>query len=76
MDVGRGSFCYKFEKNEGVRKTCEHIRCDNAVEHMSELRKICEGEYGIQLEYTAPIHHNTTVSWNGCFRETQSVRWL
>jgi hypothetical protein len=54
VDVGRGSFCYKFEKNEGVRKTCEHIRCDNAVEHMSELRKICEGEYGIQLEYTAP----------------------
>ena len=31
----------------------KYLRCDNAGEHMSELRKICEGEYGIQLEYTA-----------------------
>ena len=51
------------DKLKASGKPVKYLRCDNAGEHMSELRKICEGEYGIQLEYTAPHtpQHNGVV---------------
>ncbi len=36
------------EQIEGVQKPVKYLQCNNAGEHMSELRKICKGEYGIQ----------------------------
>jgi hypothetical protein len=41
-------------KLKASRNPVKYLQCDNAGEHMSELRKICKGEYGIQLKYTAP----------------------
>ena len=43
--------------------TVKYIRCDNAGEHVSDLKKMCEGQYNIQLEYTAPHtpQHNGVV---------------
>ena len=59
------SRCLKdlLDKLKASGKPVKFLRCDNAGEHMSELRKICEGEYGIQLEYTAPHtpQHNGVV---------------
>ena len=51
------------DKLKASGKPVKYLRCDNAGEHMSELRKICKGEYGIQLEYTAPHtpQHNGVV---------------
>ena len=51
------------DKLKAAGKPVKYLRCDNAGEHMFELRKICEGEYGIQLEYTAPHtpQHNGVV---------------
>ena len=36
----------------GARKNgiTYYLRCDNMGKHMFDLRKICEGEYGIQLD--------------------------
>ena len=38
-------------------RTCNHIvkyiRCDNAGEHQSKLRSVCD-KHGVELEYTAP----------------------
>ena len=40
----------------------KYLRCDNVGEHMFELRKICEGEYGIEFDYTAP-NTPATAQW-------------
>jgi Reverse transcriptase (RNA-dependent DNA polymerase)/Zinc knuckle len=44
-------------------RVVKYVRCDNAGEHMTDLKKLCEGEYSIQLEYTAPHtpQHNGVV---------------
>jgi gag-polypeptide of LTR copia-type/Zinc knuckle len=51
------------DKLKAAGKPVKFIRCDNAGEHMSDLRKICDAEYNIELEYTAPHtpQHNGVV---------------
>ena len=41
------------------------IRCENSGEHLSEVREICNVEYCIVLEYTAPHtpQHSGVVEW-------------
>ncbi|KAI2500189.1 PIF1-like helicase [Fragilaria crotonensis] len=41
----------------------KYVRCDNAGEHISDLKKMCEGQYNIKMEYTAPHtpQHNGVV---------------
>jgi hypothetical protein len=48
-------------KSAGIQ--VKYVRCDNAGEHISDLKKMCEGQYNIKMEYTAPHtpQHNGVV---------------
>ena len=38
---------------KGLGYVVKYIRCDNAGEHQSKMKNVCE-KYGIELEYMAP----------------------
>jgi hypothetical protein len=40
-------------KFNGLGNKVENLRCDNAGEHQTELRELCD-KFGINIEYTAP----------------------
>lgn len=49
-----------FNRARGAHIKIDYLRCDNAGEHLTELKILCE-THGVQIEYTAP----DTPQYNG-----------
>ncbi|KAI2497955.1 PIF1-like helicase [Fragilaria crotonensis] len=63
------------DKLRAADYTVKFIRCDNAGEHIADLKKMCEGSTVSYWSILPHILPSTTESWNECLLEMPNELW-